>query len=733
MSGRGREIGKAPGRPLGRLEGRFDTVGPDLRDRPHYPYHNRPNQPYHYRSDKYGQKEGHNYRGYHHGSSYYRNKPVYRDSPHWGNAESHYGGQRPSEYGNQQSRPDYRDDSNYPSANTRQGPDEELQYQKNSYGNSRSANSRRYFPHKAHTYPYNYRKQWATDDGYEPTDDTEHYVRHGNYDEWNSYTQYEDQQYNRHTREIPESTTRYRNWEDTSPDTYQNNPKPRTYAEATAASSHQRNTGENTTNTKSAFTALWKGLYKAVQLRHHKHNWINPPQSLKGRIDGLLVNINPPSASQNLTHDLSTSGIRFADDIKNDVKKHLNTEISKVYQELSYMKFDARARLVADKWLTKRLPRLKSSDRKEFLDDAVRVTGSKINDTVSLEQHTETETRGDTVPPPLPSTPPPNVPTQNITASLRMIPDTPEEQYNCNVQTVSRTTEIHDTPVTPVNTPSTRVSPTRLLTEPLNEHMDDEWQLVTSKKRKSTVPADRGETQEKRPLSPASGEQDDIAMEQQSRNKIRKSDYFNTIYKVHVWTGRKEDWDISMAEAKPYIVLADSNCRDATAIPKEYQICALPGGRLEHATALLNKFKSPIMNHQQDFIIAMGINHRFDRSENFRKTVEALMDAIFQNDSVGVVQVSGIPIYPHHRQNVTNTLREINEILRRAFGDHYLEPLEGDYIHVQARDSSLVHFTPQTINIILREIKLRATTTMPRVLRNPDSVHATASTASPEI
>lgn len=728
MSGRGREIGEALGRPLGRPEVRFDTSGPDLRDRPHYPYHNHANQPYHYRSDKYGQKEGHNYRGDHQRSSYYRNKPGYRDSSHWGKAESHYGGQRPSGYVNHQSKPYYRDDYNYPSANSRQGSEKEQQYQKNSYGNSRSANSRR-------CYPENYRKHRDTEDWYETTHDIEHYPHHGYYGGENRYGQNEGQQYSRHTREIPETAPKHHNWEETATEDYGNNPKHRTYAEAAATTSHHLDTEENTRTTKSTFTALWKGLYKAVQLRHHRNNWINPPQSLKGRIDGLLVNINPPSASQNLTHDLSTSGKRFADDVKNDVKKHLDTEIIRVYDELSFMKFDARARLVADKWLTKRLPRLKSSDRREFLDDAIRVTGSKVNSTELREQHTEIETNWHTspppapTPPPLPSTPPPDSPAHNTTTSVTMVPDTPVEQYNCIQHTVSQTTGIQNRPVTPVNTPSTCISPTRLLTET----MDDEWHLVTSKKRKSIAPTDRVETQEKRPLSPASGEQDDIAREREHRNKILKSDYYNTKYNVHVWTGRKEEWDISMAEAKPYIVLADSNCRDATTIPKEYQVCALPGGRLEHATTLLTKFKSQIINHQQDFIIAMGINHRFDRTDNFRCTVEALMDAILLNDSVGVVQVSGIPIYPHHRPNVANKLREINDILRRAFGDHFLEPLEGDYIHVQARDSSLVHFTPQTVNIILREIKLRAMEPTLRVLSNPDTVNATARTASPEV
>ena len=424
-------------------------------------------------------------------------------------------------------------------------------------------------------------------------------------------------------------------------------------------------TSAASTSTNPDFANVTKTIYKWVQLHHHLNNWKQLPKSLNNRI-GLLVNdIRPPNANDDLRNTLKALAVKFGDDIRDAVEKHLNTQLVDV--EVHAGPLDPtdlpRAKEIASKYLKNRLGRLDVRQRDSLIDSAANMVG------IYRDQMTR-----------------PSTPTDNHRTS-------------------------------PIPTTSRQRSPARgTTTQP------DSWHLVTgspsTRKRPASSTPDHACTNNR--FDTLTDENDDIeiddvddvqpngpapqrATQLSSAKKQRPStDVTHTPSGVRVFNGPKNNWTITVSPTTEYVLIGDSNLRSATRTPPRWQVECLPGARLTHVAKALRRMQTSAGRHV-NVVLQAGINHRAESTTDFQTELRHLLDEARGNECINRVFYAGISTSATLPE--ADNIRSINSLIVHAVQpDNYILPLDPSQVNVNPTDHSGIHHTPETTDRIIAKL-----------------------------
>ena len=239
------------------------------------------------------------------------------------------------------------------------------------------------------------------------------------------------------------------------------------------------------------------------------------------------------------------------------------------------------------------------------------------------------------------------------------------------------------------------------------------WTTVTSKKSKRRKPGSCASSEEDPteamiadvepattpPVPPARVTPEEALPPRDKRT--RPEFYHKTVLKtgVVVYNCNMDEWEIEPTGNKPWIMIADSNMREATEIPPNLEIHCMPGAKLIHGAKAIQRMKT---NKKFSFLVQLGINNRQDNEDAIEREGRALIAALDGHPCVqdmAFVLVSSPPSISRHE---TKILQALNEGLVDAVGaENCVQPLPTDTLQVRSTDPSGIHFLPETINQIL--------------------------------
>jgi hypothetical protein len=410
-------------------------------------------------------------------------------------------------------------------------------------------------------------------------------------------------------------------------------------------------------STNPDFADVTKTIYKWVQLQHHQNNWKQLPKSLDNRI-GLLVNdIRPPNANDDLRNTLKALSVKFGDDIRDAVHKHLHTQLVDV--EVHAGSLDPadlhRAKEIASKYLRNRLGRLDVRQRDSLINSAANMVG------IYRDQPTR-----------------PQTPTNNHRTS-------------------------------PIPTENRQRSPVRgAATQP------DSWRLVTGSPSTRKRPAS-GTPDHAYRLDALADENDEIddvqldgpppqrAAQLSSAKKQRPStDIIHTSAGVEVFTGPKNNWAFTVSPNTECVVIGDSNLRSVTRLPPRWQVESLPGARLTHVAKALGRMQTSAGRHL-NVVLQAGINHRAESTTDFQTELRQLLYEARGNECINRVFYAGISTSSTLPE--ADNIRSFNSLIAQAVQtDNYILPLDPSQVNVNPTDHSGIHHTAETADRIIAKL-----------------------------
>lgn len=421
-------------------------------------------------------------------------------------------------------------------------------------------------------------------------------------------------------------------------------------------------TSAASTSTNPDFADVTKTIYKWVQLHHHQNNWKQLPKSLNNRIDLLVNDIRPPSANDDLRNTLKALSVKFGDDIRDAVDKHLSTQLVDV--EVHAGSLDPtdllRAKEIASKYLKNRLGRLDARQRDSLIDSAANMVG------IYRDQPTR--------------------------------PPTPTDNHRTS----------------PIPTANRQRSPVRgAATQP------DSWHLVTgspsTRKRPASGTPDHASTNNR--FDALTYENDDIeiddvqpdgsppqrATQLSSAKKQRPStDVIHTSAGVRVFYGPKNNWAFTVSPTTEYVLIGDSNLRSATRLPPRWQVECLPGARLTHVAKALRRMQTSAGRHV-NVVLQAGINHRAESTTDFQTELRHLLDEARGNECISRIFYAGISVSSTLPE--ADNIRSINSLIVQAVQpDNYILPLDPSQVNVNVTDHSGIHHTPETTDRIIAKL-----------------------------
>lgn len=184
---------------------------------------------------------------------------------------------------------------------------------------------------------------------------------------------------------------------------------------------------------------------------------------------------------------------------------------------------------------------------------------------------------------------------------------------------------------------------------------------------------------------------------------------------VLVFSGEKEDWFIPHLDPNTVVVLADSNLKGATRVPKGLTVVSMPGAHLEHVTAAIRAYKSPKPGLKLNLVVQVGINQRFNSFEFNQRLVDELRQAITANPSIGGVRILEVSYPLSMPIDRKMNLDSLSEIFTLSFGkDRVIRQLPMLDVKIVAHDEYGIHHTAETANQILTTVWSAVSLDFPR-------------------
>lgn len=475
------------------------------------------------------------------------------------------------------------------------------------------------------------------------------------------------------------------------------------------------------------FACVSKCLYRIVQLKHHMTNWMKLPQKLEYRLKKFAQDIKPPFAEDDiLRRELDEATQGYSARICKIVQGHLERQLKTAELEASRLNpMDVElAQQTADKYITNRLgKKLDVPTKTRLLEEAAAKVGTcQQQDTVQPASESNTAAgltqtpKGKRV----------NVTTVNSVSPLptsfkrrRVASDDAVVLSNrFSPLTVEVSTE--DLPGTscqpsimldrnPVSPPVQRQSQ--------NKNRADAPAVATPLKHGRTGGAGTPSNKVSRPSVEQSTEDmtvsshqptvrlDRISLSQPTAQCQKAADTITGIAAggktvkglcaglvVHD-KDRKDKWTLeAISDSTKVLVIGDSNLKQVTKVPDNWEIHCFPGAKFSHVSRLFDRFYCP--NSVEHIVLQVGINHRDDASDRPKMELCEVESKLQGLNEVSVAYV-GVSTAASLDPRQVKIITKLNQLMSKG-SFAYIPPLQQDLVDISPTDPYGIHHTAET-------------------------------------
>lgn len=188
--------------------------------------------------------------------------------------------------------------------------------------------------------------------------------------------------------------------------------------------------------------------------------------------------------------------------------------------------------------------------------------------------------------------------------------------------------------------------------------------------------------------------------------KKRKQSAFSkkTPSGVQVFNGNKHDWTIIPNDETTTVVIGDSNLRNITNIPKNWEVHSLPGARLNHVVGAIARMET--VARTVDVVVHVGINHRSCVDPTIDEELKDLSSELNSNLGITRLFITGTAIAPSLPPQEAHNIRNLNDKMKEFFHEsNYIPPLADSDVEIDPRDNSGIHYTSITADKIMTEME----------------------------
>jgi hypothetical protein len=505
-------------------------------------------------------------------------------------------------------------------------------------------------------------------------------------------------------------------------------------------------TTRTTSGSDPAFTALWTGLARSIQCRHHRQVWQEVPTFVKRNVNNLLRNVNPPGVNDDYRKKMALIGIEFCNKITAATYEHITSILDDNDAKLTHPNIDTleRAWELAISNIGRRLKRLSSTDRLNYASAAAS-RSKRLNNSTNepfRQRHTEATTTSKTTGPATRTGP--NQPSTSTTHheddenNWTLVQSKHRSRRGAVLQTplphiISTASTTRTTTPTTNKKRKAESSRNPSPTTDLESHAPTNKLVVTAIEEPAIDMEPIGDDTvdciaDSQPTNfttrrPPTGDLLiflDTSMESTGANATTKksvnpatapkpprlhNNYSTTPAGVHVFEGNKDEWEFNQANPSKLIVLADSNLRQASHVPDSLEVFSLPGAKLQHLTKAIKNYVPAQKDAQIAVAIQIGINHRDDESHIIEGRVLELQEALLEHPHIKNVFIVGVPcptnFTPERRRHVEQLNQEMSEFVTRDF---HIPPPTHNNVEIATTDKDGIHHTSETANRILQSI-----------------------------
>ena len=149
-------------------------------------------------------------------------------------------------------------------------------------------------------------------------------------------------------------------------------------------------------------------------------------------------------------------------------------------------------------------------------------------------------------------------------------------------------------------------------------------------------------------------------------------------------------------------MVADSNFRYATKLPKNWEIHVFPGLNIERTTNIIKTANFEQNKELENIIIHCGINNRLRSPTSNNIDIGKLNTALLHTKKN--IIFNGISIPSTLNINEKQVLTDLNDKAARCFQEKFIEPLSSNLVNVNPKDKFKIHYTKITVNKICNKI-----------------------------
>lgn len=448
---------------------------------------------------------------------------------------------------------------------------------------------------------------------------------------------------------------------------------------------------EQPRSTNADFQSMCRALYKTIQVRHHRENWVELPKAIARNLADLEANITPPDPTNNLREKIHTIFDNASSEILACVQNHLEERLNfnRSFLRQINPQDKERAKEIVQKRLTQCLGKkigqlnINTALNKELLNIG---TGRQPP---TRRQNEQTTDSGDT----------------DEERNVWIRPRTKKTHYTNNA-TSPRTRENREQ--NPARTSNRfqsladQAAIEELLTvqaeEPDSELEDDliyetgapnneliiQAEIHAEEGLSQTFIVQEPALQPDRPRHPTTPPPDT------SRNQRKKTRHSNPI---------KADWRVTLNEDTKVLVLTDSNFKylPEDDIPPNWQVDIFPGASFSTLANVITKLPPNKIEH---LVTSVGINNR---KADFKKTTYREAGRVSEACATLTAQVHavGISYSSDLQQSEQDNVSQINQRLRHIFASRYIKPLKPEDTITPEDD---IHYNTETTKTIWKNI-----------------------------
>ena len=471
------------------------------------------------------------------------------------------------------------------------------------------------------------------------------------------------------------------------------------------------------------FTSLSKTLFQYVQIRRCTTMWHNLPKPIDKAADDLFSMIRLPMPDDQLNNKLQTA--------KNDLKsllvtiaqEHALNNISETNKKLKNMDTTDKevAKSVARTYLKKHFQRkLNQQETEQLLDEALEIVGQNLilNTAAPLNKKIQNEHVKDN---------PINGSSQRnknkrgfefikspITTMNRFNILSSEEEVE--IEDLEAREEIQNNSSSKVKSPEKKKMNTSKSPKPkqnnntTTNNLNSEPSQSTSHQNtesdcESPEPAEEPtvSTQETQPnINNTESDCEVININNSPTRDITRRFSLSQTSGCKPIIHDETNWKLKLKAHTKTIVIADSNFRYATELPKEWEIHVFPGLNIEQTTNLIKMSKLQQNKNLQNIIIHSGINNRRRTTTSNNIDVGKLNATLLQTKKNVLFNAVSIPSTLSTKEQ--DVLTELNDKASRCFQEKFIQPLTTNQVSVSPKDKFKIHYTKATINKICNNI-----------------------------